>query len=96
MEKLRAFRAYLSNLNYAYLLILGLVVKALISDISYAAFLISIPILSYEAYKLYIKSKEPVKHIHDKAIMDELDKLKAKLNANSLDKNINAPMKRYF
>lgn len=96
MEKLKAIYKYVSALNYAYLLVLGLLAKALISDVSYATFLITVPILGFEAYKLYIKSKEPIPYIHDKAIMDELDKLKAKVNAQSLDKNINSVPKRYF
>ena len=96
MEKFRVVYNYLSSFNLAYILVLGLLGKALISDVSYPTFLITVPILCFEGYKLYIKSKEPVAYIHDKAIMDELDKLKAKLNAQSLDKNINSVPKRYF
>lgn len=96
MEKLRVIYKYLIGMNIAHALVVCLLAKALISDVSYATFLLTIPILGFEAYKIYIKSKQPVSYIHDKAIMDELDKLKAKLNANNLDKNINSPVKRYF
>lgn len=97
MEKLRAIYKYVSGWNIAYFLIICLLGKALILDVSYATFLLTIPVLSYEAYKLYIKSKKPDVMVHDKAIMEEIDKLKAKVNANSMEKNLSSgPSKRYF
>lgn len=96
MEKLRAVYKYISGINFAYILILGLLGKALISDVSYATFLLTIPVLGFEAYKLYIKTKTPDPIVHDRAIMDELDKLKAKVNATSMEKNLATAPKRYF
>ena len=103
MEKLRAAYKYLSGMNFAYILVLGLLGKALISDVSYASFLLTIPVLAYESYRLYIRSKTPDPIQHDIAIMkrfdqfqDDLDKVKSKVNATSLEKNLNAPVKRFF
>ena len=93
----------MSGLNYAYFLVLGLLAKALISDVSYATFLITIPVLGYEGYKLYLKSKKPEPIQIDMAISkrldahrDELEAIKSKLKAESLDRNINPITKRYF
>ncbi len=103
MDKLRAAYNYLSTRNYTHFLLLALLVKGLIADVGYSTALLTVPILLFEAYRLYIKTKTPEPIQHDIAIMkrfekmqEELDRLKAKANANSLDKNINAPAKRYF
>lgn len=99
MARLKALYSYLCGSNFAYLLILGLVVKALIHDVSYATFLLTLPILGFESYKLYIQTKKPDPVAIDESIRKELDNIKAKLNANTLEKGINAPttpMKRYF
>ena len=96
MEKLRAIYKYALGINFAYVLVLGLMVKALVSYITYPTFLLTIPVLAFEGYKLFLKSKEPVPYIQDKALRDELDRLKTKVNAGTLDKNINQPTKRYF
>lgn len=98
MEKLRALYAYLCGTNFAYLLILALVIKALISDVSYATFLLTLPVLGFEAYKIYIKTKTPDPVLINQEIRDELDKLKAKMNANNFEKNLTQPAaaKRYF
>ncbi len=99
MARLKALLRQIAGLNLAYLLILGLVVKALVSDISIATFLLSIPILSYEAYKLYLKHKTPDPVVVDAEIRKELDNIKSKLNANAFNKGIDAaatPSKRYF
>jgi len=71
--------------------------------VSYASFLLTIPFLAYDAYKLYIKHKTPEPVQIDIAVMkrfdqvqEEFDKLKSKVNANNLEKNIAAAPKRYF
>jgi hypothetical protein len=98
VNKLHLLYNYFCGKNFAYLLILGLVIKAIISDISIATFLLSIPILSFEAYKIYIKSKKPDPIVINQEVMAELDKLKAKVNAGQFQKGLDAasPSKRYF
>ncbi len=98
MEKLRSLYAYLCGANFAYFLILALVVKAIVSDISYATFLLTIPVLAYESYKLYIKTKTPDVVVLDAELRKELDNIKAKINATTLGQGISgpAPVKRYF
>jgi hypothetical protein len=86
----------LKKTDYARVLVLLLVAKALIFDISYATFLISIPVLGFEAYKLYLKSKTPDPVRIDAAIRNELDNIKAKLTAESLQKSVKAEPRRYF
>jgi hypothetical protein len=99
MLRLKALATRLAGLNLAHLLVLSLVVKALISDISIATFLLSIPILGFEAYKLYLKHKKPDPIVMNQEVMDRLDKLQAKVNANTFDKSLTSaatPAKRYF
>ncbi len=98
VEKLRSLYAYLCGSNLAYALILALVVKAIISDVSYATFLLTIPVLGYESFKLYLKAKKPDPIVINNEVMDRLDKLQAKVNAGAFEKNIipTAPAKRYF
>lgn len=96
MDFFRLLYTRLSSVNFAHLLVLGLVVKALASDISYAAFLLTVPILAFEAYKLYIASKKPDAVKLDAELVKELDNIKAKLNAQTLEKNVKSPMTRYF
>lgn len=97
MDKYLNWAKSLSTLDYARILILALVAKALIFDISYATFLITIPVLSFEAYKLYLKARapDPVK-INDE-VKREIDAIKTRLNANSLQKDLKeTTAKRYF
>ena len=98
MNRLKAVYNYLCGTNFAYLLILGLVVKAIVSDISVATFLLSIPVLGFESYKMYLKSRKPDPIALDAEVRKELDQIKSKINANAFEKNIspNAPAKRYF
>ncbi len=98
MNRLKSFYAYLCGSNFAYALVLALVVKAIVSDINYATFLLTIPILSYESYKLYIKTKTPDAVALDAELRKELDQIKAKVNATTLGQGISgpAPVKRYF
>lgn len=99
MDYLKSAYSRLSTLNYSHLLVLGLVVKAIVSDVSYATFLLTVPVLGYESYKLYLKSKkvDPVAINHE--VMDRLDKLQAKVNASTLERSVTpSPQatKRYF
>lgn len=92
-------KAIISGTNFAYLLILALVVKSIVSDVSYAAFLLTIPVLGFESYKLYLKSKAPNQVVLDAEMRKELDNIKSKLNANAFEKGLTAastPNKRYF
>ncbi len=96
MEYLRSLYTRLYNINLSHLLVLGLVVKATVSDISYPTFLLTIPVLGFEAYKLYIRSKTPNVIELDVELRKELDNIKAKLNANTFEKNVKPNMPRYF
>jgi hypothetical protein len=98
MDKLRSLYAYLCGQNFAYFLILALVIKAIVSDVSYATFLLTVPVLSFEAYKIYIKTKTPDPVVINQEIKDELDKLKARINAGQFQKGLEAASqnKRYF
>ena len=103
MEKLRSAVKYLFGMNFAHLLVLALVVKAIVADVSYATFLLTIPVLSYEGYKLYLKSKNPSPIQINETIAkrldahkEELEAIKSKLKAETLNQNINNPIKRYF
>ena len=100
MDNFRAQTArlyiYLSKINLAHVLVLGLVVKATINDISYPSFLLTVPVLGYEAYKLYIRSKTPNPIELDVELRKELDNIKSKLNAQTLEKGLKAPVARYF
>lgn len=98
MDFFRSLYSKAIGLNFAHILVLGLVVKAIVSDISISTFLISIPVLAFEGYKLYIKSKQPDPIAIDAEIRKELDNIKAKVNAGAFEKNIVpvAQPKRYF
>lgn len=98
MDRLKSVWSYISGINLAYILCLGLLGKALVSDISYATFLITIPVLSYEGYKLYLKHKTPSPLVLDAEVRKELDNIKSRLNASTLDKNLKATATppRYF
>jgi hypothetical protein len=96
MLKLRSAYNYLCSLNYTHILVCGLVLKSIIFDVSYASFLLTIPFLTYDAYRLYIKMKTPEPIELDAELRKELDNIKSKLNAGSMEKNIAPTVKRYF
>lgn len=96
MEYFRSWSKLVLGINLAYLLVLGLLVKALISDISYATFLITIPVLAFEGYKLYIKSKKPDPIALQGDVKKELDQIKSKLSALTMEKGVKAQPTRYF
>lgn len=74
------------KLDLAKGLALCLIIKALVLDVSYPTFLLLIPILGYEAYKLYLKSREPQKVVIDAEIRKELEQIKSKLSVVNMDK----------
>lgn len=96
MEFFRRVSSYIYKVNFAYLLVLGLVAKALISDVSYASFLITIPVLGFEAYKLYIRSHMPDAIQVDTELRKELDNIKSKINAQNFEKSVKPSVPRYF
>lgn len=97
MDRLNSLKKYLLGMNLAHVLVLSLVLKAIVKDISVAAFLVTIPVLSYEAYKLYLKHKTPTAIELNSQLRAELDLLKSKVNANTLEKNVKpAAIPRYF
>ena len=98
MNYLRSFYARLSGINFAYLLILGLVIKAIAFDVSYASFLLTIPVLAFEGYKLYLKSKIQDPVVLDSEVRKELDQIKSKLNASTFEQGLKpaGAAKRYF
>jgi hypothetical protein len=93
MQKIKSF---LLGVNYAYLFALAVIVKAVVADISPAAMLVTAPILAYEAYKLYLKSKAPDPIRLNNELLRELDNLKAKINALSMEKSVKSSPTRYF
>lgn len=96
MGRLKKAFSFFFGMNFAYLLVLGLVIKALVHDLSYPTFLISVPVLAFEGYKLYLNTKKRDPVVLDEEIRKELDNIKAKLNAGSLEKSIKQPVQRYF
>lgn len=97
MEKLQNLYKKILGMNLAHALVLGLVVKAIVSDISYSAFLLTIPVLAFEGYKLYLKSKKPDPVVIDAEIRKELEAVKSRINLINLEKNqVQQPAKRYF
>lgn len=95
MDFLRFIYKKASILNFAHLLVLGLVIKSIVHDVSVAAFLLTIPVLAFESYKLYLKHKTPEPVQIDAAIIkrldankEELDAIKSKLTAQTLEKNV--------
>ncbi len=69
-------------------LALCLVLKALILDVSYATVLLLVPLMGYEGYKLYLKSKKPDPFQMDEAIRKELEAVKTRLSAINMEKNM--------
>lgn len=88
MNFFRSLYTRLSRVNLAYVLVLGLVVKAIISDISYATFLLTVPVLAFEGYKLYLKAKQPDPIKINEEVVKELDNIKSKLNAQTMEKSM--------
>lgn len=96
MEKVKHLLTKLVGMNLAYTLILSLLVKALISDISYATFLVTVPVLAFEGYKLFLKSKKPDPVQMNEEMRREIESVKGKLSALSMEKNVKQQNQRYF
>lgn len=96
MDKFLSVYNYLSSRNYTHFLLLALLVKGVISDVSYSVALLTVPVLLFQAYQLYIKTKTPDAVVLDAEVRKELDNIKAKLNAGSMEKSLNPVPKRYF
>lgn len=98
MDKIKQFFDRLLRFNFTSLLVSALVIKAIVLDISYAAFLITIPVLAYEAYKIHLQSKIPTKIEVDTALLKELDGMKSKLNALTMERGTKptSTTSRYF
>jgi hypothetical protein len=88
MDKLRSLVGYLKFLNPTHILALALMLKALVADVSYATFLLTIPVLAFEGYKLYLKSKTPDPIRLSNEVQQELNAMKAKLSAMSMEKSV--------
>lgn len=96
MDKLRSIWTYISGMNLAHILVLALVVKSIIYDISYSSFLLTLPVLAFEGYKLYLKSKQPDPVILSREVQQELGDLKSKLTSLTMEKSLVKPNQRYF
>lgn len=80
-------------------LALALVLKALIFDVSYATVLLLVPLLGYEGYKLFLKSKKPDPFQMDTEIRKELEAVKTRISALNMEKSMaaaSAPIKRHW
>jgi hypothetical protein len=96
MKKVANALNFLLHLNVSHILVLCLVGKALVSDVSYAAFLITVPVLAYESYKLFIKSKKPDPIRLSEEVRQELSDMRSKLSALHMEKGVKTPVTRYF
>jgi hypothetical protein len=96
-EKLQTALKKLSGMNVAHALVLALVAKSIFIDVSFSTVLLTVPVLAYEAYELWLKSKRPNPVLINDEVKKELELVKGKLNALTMDKNV-GPGKnaRYF
>lgn len=95
-ETLKRAWNLLVGMNLAHILVLAIVAKTLIFDISLATVLLTVPVLGFEAYKLFLKSKTPDPVRMNEEFRKELEQVKGKLSAISMEKNVKAPNQRYF
>lgn len=95
-QKLQAALKYLSGMNLAHALVLAIVAKAIFIDVSLSTVLLTIPVLGYEAYQLWLKAREPKPVEINHEVQKELEQLKGKLAALTMDKNVKPSVSRYF
>jgi hypothetical protein len=84
---MRSVYSFLKNLNYAYLCVVGLLVKSIVFGINYPDFLITVPVLALEGFKLYIKSKTPPPAQIDAELRKEINNIKDKLGTMDIAKS---------
>lgn len=87
---------YVAGMNIAHLLVLGLIGKSLFTTLPATAVALTVPILGFEAYRLYLKSKSPDPVRINAEVQKELDQVKSKLTALTMKENIEPAKKRYF
>lgn len=95
-EKLQNALKIVSGMNVAHALVLTLVGKAVIFDVSLSTVLLTVPVLGYEAYRLWLKSREPKPIQLNIEVQRELEQLKGKLAALTMDKNVKSPNARVW
>lgn len=96
MQFLKNAYNYISGMNFVTSLVCCLLLKALVADVSYATFLITVPILAHDAFKNFLKSKKPDPVVMDNEVRKELELLKGRLSGMNMEKNIPQAAKRYF
>lgn len=95
-NKIKLAIAKLSGMNLAHALVLALVAKAIFIDVSISTVLLTVPVLGYEAYRLFLKSKQPDPVVINEEVKKELELVKGKLSALTMDKNVVPQKTRYF
>jgi hypothetical protein len=86
----------LKKANVALILVAAIAVKAVVLDVSVAAMLVIVPILAFEAYKLYLQHKAPEPVKINEEVQKDLDSIKSKLNLLHVEKSFKTPTGRYF
>lgn len=93
---LKKAMSYLVGMNLAYTLVLALVTKSIFFPISLAEVLLTVPVLGYEAYKLFLQSKKPDPIVLNDEVKKDLELLKGRLSAMNMEKNLKPENKKYF
>jgi hypothetical protein len=87
MNYIRSAYTYLFGMNLVYACVIGLLIKSIAVGINYPDFLITIPALSFEAYKLFLASKRPDPVRVSEEVQKNLDNITSRINALTLEKN---------
>lgn len=87
MELFARVKTYLVDLDVTKTLILLLVLKAIALDVSFSSSALLIPILGFEGYKLFLKSKAPDPVRINDALQQRLDRIESKVSAVTLEKS---------
>lgn len=95
MGLLNRIKSYLVDLDVTKSLILALVAKSVIFDVSYASALLLLPILGFESYKLFLKSKAPDPVRLNAELLAKIENIQSKLSAANLDKSVISPSKKW-
>lgn len=86
----------LKKVNPTLVLVAAIAIKAVALDVSVAAMLVTVPLLAYEAYKLYLAQKLPNPVLISEEMRKELDNIKSKLNLLHVEKSLKPPQSRHF